>query len=77
MDKKLNGELKIESGIKIPSRSNKKGFTSAVRQLKRGESVLLPTSIQSAITICYQTKLPRDVFTRRREGSGTRVWRIK
>jgi hypothetical protein len=72
-----NDELKIENGIPIPHSGRDKGYSAKIRALKVGESVLLPTRIQSATTICYQTGLPRDSFTRRAEKDGTRVWRIK
>ncbi len=49
-------KLKIERNVSLPPRNMNpgKGFTYAVRKLKPGDSVLLPTSSQAAQTIVKQ-----------------------
>lgn len=73
-------KLKIEDGIPAPERRvSSKGYTEAIRALKRGQSVLLPTSYGSAYTLCAalcQTERKPGEFVVRSEGDGARVWRV-
>lgn len=72
--------FKIEEGIPAPARRVvTKGYTAAIRELKRGQSVLLPTTYGSAYSLCaalcqYERK-PGE-FIVRPEGKGARVWRV-
>jgi len=70
-------DLKIEKGIPIPPRHKHSGASNILRKLKKGDSVWLECSIQSATSLCYQVNDDKSVFTRRRENDGTRVWRVK
>ena len=69
-----------------------KGYTQTLRTLKRRESVWLPNSTQAAQTLVAQIggrfgdygdlkKWPDGsrirLFRARREGAGTRIWRVK
>lgn len=71
-----NGELKIDKGIEIPRRPVKKGYSQALRALKKGESVLLPISYLPGGLMRQVDNRP-GVFSTRREEGGFRVWRIK
>ena len=68
------GEFKIESGIPIPVTRMKTGLTKALRKLKPGDSVFLPT--QSAYRLAYKV-LGRGNAVVRSEKHGYRVWRLK
>lgn len=81
---KANGQFKIESGVPIPpSSAQRTGASDALRQLKVGESVVIPASSNSCGAIIRQVitskRFPtKAVFTSRKiDGDHTRVWRIK
>lgn len=75
---KKNGHPKIETGIPLPPRYHNKGWSALLRQLKPGQSVLLPgVSIQTATQLRKQIGGTKEQFTSRTiKGEGTRVWRI-
>lgn len=68
--------LKVEKNIPLPLAGNK-GYTAILRRLKKGESVLLPTSIQSAAALGARSGRAPKTFTMRMVEGGTRVWCIK
>lgn len=72
-----NGHIKIDKGIPVPPRRNANGYTALIRSLKKGDSVLLPVKIQTAVSLCYQISDDRSMYTRRSEGTSVRVWRVK
>jgi hypothetical protein len=79
MKRKANGEFKIEDDIPIPAgkHGHSKGYTDALRRLKKvGQSVLLPIEQQAASHAAYYA-LGKARFSVRAEGKGSRVWRIK
>jgi len=78
-----NGQIKIERGIPIPGTPVNRGYSALLRQLKVGESVLLPTSNQTVRQLVYQISRSKRhpcsfEFTGRKvDGGHTRVWRTK
>jgi hypothetical protein len=71
--------LKIDRGIPVPAGNRQnKGYSAVIRQLRKGDSVLLPeVKIQTAVQLCYQISNDKTMFTRRSEEGGVRVWRLK
>ncbi len=68
-------ELKIDKGVQIPPR-RADGMAAALRKMKRGDSVLLPTDMSSARASAHR-ELGKGCYASRSEGEGTRIWRIK
>ena len=74
----MKNGFKIERGLKIPVHGKSKGYSEVIRKLKVGESVLLPTSSQSATNIGYQIfRGPGYLTVRKMSPTECRVWRIK
>jgi len=74
----LNGKFVIEHNIPIPSGKSTTGYSYTLRQLKVGDSVVLPIMSSTAAS-----NYARHAFggsghaaCRKVEG-GTRIWRIK
>ena len=80
MKKRNNGaggaELKIENGVPIPPKGDKKGYVAAVRKLKVGQSVHIPGKHHVAFNAIRGAGGNQTTHTGRREGNGCRVWRI-
>lgn len=72
-------ELKIESGIPIPSRkiSRRNGLTAVLRKLKVGESVLAPTTSAGAQGCVLLAGLKGRATVRKMDENHVRIWRIK
>lgn len=72
-----NGPIKIERGIPIPVGNRQdRGFTSTLRAMRKGDSALFPTSVQSIHAIVRYIDM-KGIFTMRTVAGGTRVWRTK
>lgn len=69
----------IEKGIPIPPRANSKGFLP-LAAMEIGDSIYAPDSVGSykALRVRLSKENNRGLkrFTSRREGAGTRVWRV-
>lgn len=66
--------MKIEKGVPIPTN----GKTAMIRKLKKGDSVVLPGSSQSAITLAFNVFGAYGFVTCRKiDNNSVRVWRIK
>jgi len=74
----MDVELKIERGIPIPPARGGKGIglSSALKKLKKSESVLLPCALASANARAAQL-LGKGNYACRTEDKGVRVWRTK
>lgn len=67
--------MKIDKGVPIPKRISK---SSMIRKLKKGESVVLDGTTQSAINIaCNVFRAYGFVTCRKIDNNSVRVWRIK
>lgn len=72
-----NGELKIEKGIPMPKvRSRTYGVSAILRQMKVGESILLPGKRSSVASIGSHIFGPGGSTTAV-EKDGVRLWRVK
>ena len=72
---KENGEFKIEKGVPVNSRRGK-GYSSVLRKLGKGDSVVLPTTPYSVRNLALAI-LGKGNYATHQEKEGTRVWRIK
>ena len=80
MKTKANGELKIEKGIPLPAKSlgGGRGFQKILKEMKAGDSVVLPTSGYANAWSAAANALGSGNFMVRREADkGFRVWRMK
>ena len=73
---KANGEFRAEKGIPIPPHRGNKGYTDAMRSLKKGESVMLPIVIANAVNSLHHAGFSAETHTCRTVEGGTRIWRI-
>lgn len=72
-----NGKPKVESGIPIPeeTRGRKGVIAPLMRSMKKGDSILLHSSVSSARNNATNY-IGRGKYTLRADGKGFRVWRI-
>lgn len=70
-------EIKIESGIPIPSQeANTRGLTAALRAMKIGDSFEVPISTRAALYPAIQ-RLGIKIISRKLNDVSIRVWRIE
>lgn len=75
----MNGAIKIERGVPIPTgRGHTKGYSAVIRKMKVGDSAVLPVNTNT----CHS--LARQIFggtgyvaTRKVDAGHSRIWRIK
>lgn len=65
----------IEKGIPIPEKRGMHGYSALLRELKPGDSVLLPIVPYRAYGLGWKV-LGKGNFRSKKENGGTRVWRI-
>ena len=75
----MNGELKIERGIPMPMQGrNNKGYTTVLRKMKVGDSVILPHRDRDGAAAVANYALGTGKYScRKAEGGGYRIWRTK
>jgi hypothetical protein len=69
-------DLQVRCGLAVPPRNPGKGYTSALRRLAVGDSVLLPKRIHQVAVIAKAAGITGKYAARTVEG-GVRVWRTK
>lgn len=67
--------IEIEHGIPIPSPKVISPITAAARDMKVGDSIMVPYSRGPVVTM--MTKATGFKFTQLRIGSKMRIWRVK
>lgn len=71
-----NSILRIDR-VPLPPRPNTRGITATMRQLKRGESFLMPDGARRQTAYKIANDLLIKIATRRDEGGRYRVWRTQ
>lgn len=67
-------DIKIESGIQIPTRGNPDGFAAKLRSMKVGDSFLFPKEKRNSLAA--RARGAGVKLVTRKDGEGTvRVWR--
>lgn len=70
-------EYKIEKGIPFPKHANRqRGLTATIRKMEIGDSILVPNKTQGSVWSVLSSMKPKK-FTTRKDGTSTRIWRIK
>lgn len=69
-------KLKIEKGVPIPASGGNKGYSDALRKMSKGDSVVLPCTMNSAQSVA-RFALGQGAYVCRAVEGGTRVWKIK
>ncbi len=69
-------EIKIEKGIKIPERESiSNAVKNALLKMKKGDSFLYSFDRRTVLRLARKMKI--KILTRKENGSGFRIWRIK
>lgn len=68
-------EITIESGIPIPPKHKGTGYPELMRQMKVGDSILVPK--KGRVAVLQAAVRLRITITTRKEGDGTmRCWKV-
>lgn len=68
---------RIENNVPIPPEHGGKGYAATIRKLKKGQSVLLPTSRKNLGGIVSYIGGKGAFVMRSMPGNKTRIWRMK
>lgn len=74
----MTADLKIEKGVPMPIMANNARW-AIVAKMEKGDSIFVEGKSPSGVSgqIAYAKRKFNFKFCARREGSGTRVWRIE
>jgi hypothetical protein len=70
-------KVKIESGVPIPPRESGGKWRMLIWGMNVGDSFLVPTNGERCAVISAAIQLSISVTTRKVNGEGYRIWRLK